>query len=347
MDRVHLLNVGVGDCTIIEHQSSRVSIIDICSGNSESERLGMNLTTAISIPQTVSAPPIGSYQGGMRSAISNRSGNYAMKARQTNPVDYLTDKLKKDSIFRFILTHPDMDHMDGLDRLISEVKMSVFWDSGVRRTKPTFNRGGYKEADWDCYERLRDDLVEGVQVLQPRAESFFRYANRNADDSTGGDGLHILSPSDGLINKAIQSENMNDGSYVLLFKSAGGNMIFAGDAHDNTWEHIIENYANEVSNCKFLLAPHHGRNSGASFEYLDVLKPELTLFGNAKSDHLAYQQWNQRNLKFHTQNQCGNVVVDTSSGDLALYIENEKYARASQFSTYQDSVSQYYYLDRI
>ena len=35
MARVHLMNVSPGDCTIIEHVSGRVTMIDICDGNLE------------------------------------------------------------------------------------------------------------------------------------------------------------------------------------------------------------------------------------------------------------------------------------------------------------------------
>jgi hypothetical protein len=33
MARVHFLNVGQGDCCIIEHVSRRTTLVDICKGN--------------------------------------------------------------------------------------------------------------------------------------------------------------------------------------------------------------------------------------------------------------------------------------------------------------------------
>lgn len=35
MARVHILNVSPGDCTLIQHNSGRVTGIDICGGNLE------------------------------------------------------------------------------------------------------------------------------------------------------------------------------------------------------------------------------------------------------------------------------------------------------------------------
>ena len=37
---------------------------------------------------------------------------------------------------------------------------------------------------------------------------------------------------------------------------------FTGDAHDNTWEHLLENHEDDIKNVDILFAPHHGRDSG-------------------------------------------------------------------------------------
>jgi len=348
MARVHLLNVGEGDCTIIEHDSGRRSMIDICSGNYNDHRLGMNLRTAIRDPMAViNSREDVSLRSGMKAAISNSFGNYGMKNKPTNPVLYLESKLVSREIFRFILTHPDMDHMDGFDQLISRIGINCFWDSGVRRAKPDFNCGRYEESDWDRYCHVRDDQEHGVKVLGVGAGHRFKYANWSEDGSFDDDGLYILAPNRKLVNQSILTGNMNDGSYVLLFKSAGGDMIFAGDAHDKTWEYVIENHSDDIKNCKFLLAPHHGRESSGNFDFLDVIQPALTLIGCAKSEHLAYQKWEQRGLKFYTQNQCGNMIIDTANGKFTIYIENETFARNCQSQTFQDTFSGYYYLDSV
>ena len=58
---------------------------------------------------------------------------------------------------RFILTHPDMDHLDGFDELMNTYGILNFWDSGVRKDKGDFRQcPNYKEADWDRYVRVRD-----------------------------------------------------------------------------------------------------------------------------------------------------------------------------------------------
>src|SRR5205814_1526437 len=117
----------------------------------------------------------------------------------TNPIAYAKD-LGINSLFRFILTHPDMDHMDGLDKLLDAISTINYWDSGARRPKPNFDNCPFLESDWDRYESLRDGKEPGVKTIQKLAGELFSFANQNEDKTGAGDGLHILAPDQNLLN---------------------------------------------------------------------------------------------------------------------------------------------------
>ena len=73
--------------------------------------------------------------------------------------------------------------------------------------------------------------------------------------------------------------------------------------------------------------------------YLDILKPKLTLFGNASSEQLDYSSWNNRKLWHITNNQAGNVVLDFNKvGYIDVYVENrslaEKYNKHIYYNEY-------------
>jgi beta-lactamase superfamily II metal-dependent hydrolase len=112
----------------------------------------------------------------------------------------------------------------------------------------------------------------------------------------------------------------------MLYRSGGGRILIPGDAHDETWENIVDNYARDVANCSVLFAPHHGRRSGCNFDFLDVVRPKLTLFGCASSGHLAYEEWSSRNLPVITNNQAGNIVLEIGSAEIDVFVENEDFA---------------------
>ncbi len=323
MSKVHLLNVNKGDCTIFEHASGRTTMIDISAGNIGKEQ---ELLKSLSELLEITKP----------------KGNFNMCNSPTNPIDYLKNTLSFDKLFRFILTHPDMDHLDGFNKLADCVSINNFWDSGARKDKPDFNGSPFKEEDWDRYEKYRDCEEDYVTIISPIAGSRFFYANKNEDGTNGGDGLYILAPSKHLIDEANNSEDFNDCSYVILYKSSGGDIIVAGDAHDKTWDFILDNYEDDIKNCKFLLAPHHGRKSNRNYNFLDIMQPELTLFGCASSEHLSYSAWNNRKLDYLTQNQCGNMVLESTNSNLNVFIENEKFAKKICDNSYRNDIDYYY-----
>lgn len=312
--RIHYLNVKSGDCIIFERPSSgRVTVIDICCGN---------LT-----PEAVEEAK----------RLKKLPGDYGMRNNPTNPVDYLTSKGISE-IWRFILTHPDMDHMDGIKNLFVNKEVLHFWDCGIRREKPDFEENGpYLEEDWDFYEDLISDKVDGTKVITPQAGDVGKYWNADNDKKEGnGDYISIVAPDDELIKSANDNGDINDASYVIVYCSSAGRIIFPGDSNDKTWEYILQKHKDLVSDAAVLFAPHHGRKSERDYSFLDVVKPRVSFFGCAPSEQLAYSAWQNRGLLYFTNNQCGNVHVYPVDKKVEVYIENYKYANDyTNGNTYQ------------
>jgi len=299
MGVVHFLNVNEGDCSWIQHYSGYNTIIDISAGNL----------------------PISNDKSGLLES-------YMQKNNPVNPIDYLKSCGVKE-IFRFILTHPDMDHMDGIKALFNNFVVSNFWDTENNKViDKNTGFGKYNEEDWNFYQELRKNSVGlGVKLLHLYSNSKGEYYNRDENNNhNGGDGLNILAPTQVLVAEANKTGTYNDCSYVILYCSDGMKIIFAGDSEQKTWDYILQNYSELVSNVDILLAPHHGRKTGGNDDYLDVLKPKLTLFGNAKSEYLDYNSWNNRKLIYITNNQAGNIIIDTSTR--SIYVTNEEFAKS-------------------
>ena len=306
MAEIHVLNVGQGDCIIFKSNKGHVSIFDICGGN---------------LPYDEQTEQIES----LLKAVALK-GNYQMCKHPTNPIKFLKEQLRPSEIFRFILSHPDMDHMDGFNNLFDEYNVLNFWDSGIRKQKPDFSENKYDEQDWDRYVKVRDKQ-ERITIVYPRAGSKGKYYNMD-DGGGGGDFVSIYAPNKELIDAANDNGDMNDGSYVLVYRSAGGRILLPGDAHDKTWEFVLENYSDELVETEFLVPPHHGRDSNRSWDFLDVMEPKFSVLGCAASKDLAYQAWNNRALEKITQNQAGNIAIYPDSNGLSVYVENDKFAEA-------------------
>jgi beta-lactamase superfamily II metal-dependent hydrolase len=320
----HVLNVGQGDCIILKSNNNRITLFDICGGNisEEKDRVALGLLEKASV-----------------------LGNFKMCKHPTNPLTFLKNKMGSTSVFRFILSHPDMDHMDGFDNLMDDFTVSNFWDSGVRKDKPDFAGSPYYEEDWDRYVQVRDGNEDDVTIINPKAGARNKYFNQD-DDGGGGDFIYIYAPDSNLVNEANSSENsdvINDASYVIVYRTQGGRILLPGDAHDKTWEYVLEHYEDQLKDCECMVAPHHGRDSGRSWDFLDTIKPKFSVLGCASSQHLAYDAWNRRDLEKITQNQAGNVAVYPRNDGLSIYVENDKFVTAYGGDTsIQDNYGNYY-----
>lgn len=316
---IYFLNVKEGDCNIIRHDGGHVSVIDICNGNAGGEGRSVN-----------------------EIAFSQR-GNYHMKDHPTDPIAFMNNLGIKD-IFRFVLTHPDMDHMDGIERLFKAFSVGNFWDTdNNKKMDSDSDWGQYKESDWEFYQSIRKS-TENPKALQFLAGDEKEYFNK----PNGGDGLYILGPSQELVDDANESEDYNNLSYVLLYKTHGKKIIFGGDSEDKEWDFILENYEDEVKNVDVLFAPHHGRKSGGNDDYLDVLNPKLSLLGNASSQDLDYAAFNRRGLKHYTNNQCGNIALNTAGANgIAVYCQNEKFAKDEDPTTFYSNLYGGWYLTTV
>lgn len=310
MEVVHFLDVGQGDCSIIGHQSGRITMIDVCNARSlTSEIFGQLLDN--------------------KSMIADQ--NYE------NPISYLK-KFGVNKIFRFIATHPDMDHIDGIADIFSEFRPQNFWHTRTNKVIESHSLR-FRKRDWDTYRHLCNGTSEESYFSRSlELYSGFKGPYYNQLDSTGGqcDNLDILSPTPELIRMANQTEKYNDASYVILFRSRAGKVLFCGDSHDNTWNHLLQNHYRDICDIKLMVAPHHGRDSGRDRTFLDHVRPTLTIFGRAKSKHLAYDAWRNRSLSYVTSNQSGSVVAYINPQGMHIYFSNESYARSVNSNTFYD-----------
>ena len=331
MATIHFLNVKNGDCSVIEHNSGRITVIDVC-----------NAKTPDPVMEAVSAS-LAKRERGV-------SGNFQQKKYPVNPIAYMREH-NIGSIFRYIQTHPDMDHMGGIAALFEALNPSNFWDTDNMKELASSSWAGspYSEEDWKFYKSLRDTNPQNdPKRLTLLSGSRGQFYNKGEDGSDGGDGLHILAPTQELVDAANEADDeYNDCSYVLLYRTEGNRIVFGGDSHDDTWEHILTKHGNDVADIDLLIAPHHGRESGRSYEFLDVLNPTLTFFGNARSEHLAYDAWYRRRLPIVTNNQANCMVVDVEASSMLLYVTHENFARRRNSETFYNDAIRAWYVGRI
>ena len=332
MPTIHFLNVKGGDCSIIEHYSGHETVIDVC-----------NAKRAEPIAEAVLAEFAKMDRG--------ISGNFQQKSHPVNPISYMRAHGIA-NVFRYFQTHPDMDHMDGIEALFREFRPTNFYDTDNTKEMRSAEWQGspYRESDWKFYKRLRDTNPQ----TNPKRLALYSgsddgpYRTENWEGQAGGDGIRMLAPTPELVAAANKADQDYNGcSYVILYHTGSNRIVFGGDSHDETWEHILAHHKVAVTDVDLLIAPHHGRKSGRSYKFLDTLTPTLTFFGNARSEHLAYDAWRNRGLSIVTNNQANCMVVDASTSPMTLYVTHENFAKAVNPITWYSAAFMAWYVGPI
>jgi len=324
LNTFHFLNVKDGDCSIIKHGSGHLSVVDVCNARKPPQtQQEQTLRAALNLLEQSALE-----KGAELIAHASRSPkNYGQKKYPDNPIEYL-HKHYEYSIFRYMLTHPDMDHMDGIKDLFELFSPGNFYDTSNNKEIDSWNGSPYREEDWRFYKNLRDTRPTN----DPKRLEIFSgddgiHRTKDWSGQPFGDRFYTLAPTPALVDQANEkSGDYHDLSYVVLWFSPVGRILMCGDSHDATWEHILENHAELVRDVDIMIAPHHGRKSSRDWSFLDTVNPKLTLFGNAQSKHLAYDAFRSRNLEYITNNQAGYIVVDCNLGSMKVFVKNQFFA---------------------
>jgi beta-lactamase superfamily II metal-dependent hydrolase len=249
-----------------------------------------------------------------------------------DPIDWFRATIGT-HMWRFVLTHPDKDHMSGIRRLLSEsreIDVLHFWDYDHTRTRTErdypYNPAGW--LDWRWYEGFHHQRTwEGV--TWPKRIHPLRGDTGNfwTDDS-----LEILSPSRTLIADCDARDEYNDSSYVIKISHGRTSRALApGDVEDKGWNEMIE--AGLRLRANVLVASHHGRNSGYSERALDLIRPEVVIISSdeipAKED--AIDKYKRRAQVFSTREHGTLTVRMHDGGDLEI-LDTSSGTRLASFS---------------
>jgi beta-lactamase superfamily II metal-dependent hydrolase len=221
---------------------------------------------------------------------------------------------KNKGITRFISTHPDEDHLQGLTALNEKIGIANFYCVKNAATKPD------ESEDFVKYRAFRD-----------ADNAFYIYEGCNrkwmnqSDEVRKTSGIQILWPKienehfKEALQAAAEGGSPNNISAIIKYSLEGGaTFLWMGDLETAFMESIEADVT--LPKVDILFAPHHGRESGRIPDsMLKKMSPKIIIVGEAPSEHLHYYPG------YHTitQNSAGDIHFECNEGKVHIFTSND------------------------
>lgn len=206
-------------------------------------------------------------------------------------VNYLKSLEKDIDLEYLIATHPDSDHVGGMQKVFKDLKVKNFYYP--------FD-APHNTATWNNVLNLAKD--ENCNILD---------ANPGTTLEIGGAILKFIQP-------AIDYKDNNEDSVVTLLDYNNTEVLIAGDAETATEKDMVEQ--NLLVDVDVLRVAHHGSSTSSTKEFLNIVKPEHSIISVGKDNSYGHPNNNVLNRlievgsKVWRTDKNGNIVL-TSNGN--------------------------------
>ena len=222
-------------------------------------------------------------------------------------------------VTRFISTHPDEDHICGLEYLDKHINILNFYCVENKAKKPDHS------PSFSYYCKLRDNKDKHYYVHQGCKRKWMNDNDVLDGKNYGSSEINFLWPD--VTNKefkkalalAEKGNAVNNLSPIFTY-SGYVKAMWMGDMEDDFLEKVKDQI--EWPEIDILFAPHHGRKSGTvPKDILKKLDPTVIVIGEAPSKHLNYYQ----GYNTITQNSAGDITFQCSEDRFHIYTSKTEY----------------------
>ncbi|MFJ7732659.1 DNA internalization-related competence protein ComEC/Rec2 [Lysinibacillus sp. NPDC097231] len=254
--KITFLNVGQGDCTIIELPFRRAVYVVDSGGLLRFEQ---------ELWKTSDSP----YEVGRQVVVP------FLKGKGIRSIDI------------FIVTHADADHVEGAEEVLQEINVHEIHVTPGSMDEPV----------------MRDLMMEAKKQKVPVKEKM-----QGTSWHIGKTSFYYLWPHD------TQYEG-NDDSIVLYLQQGTFRALFTGDLEEYGERQLIKLYDTQLANLMLLKAGHHGSKTSSIEPFVELLRPELTIFSAGLNNRYRHphnevvERFTSRNLSTLTTGIDGSIEV--------------------------------------
>jgi beta-lactamase superfamily II metal-dependent hydrolase len=208
-------------------------------------------------------------------------------------------------IDHLIFTHPHDDHIGGIFNLLSEIKVTRFYDNGFSN----FNSTIYG----DYITLVRNDLSKYI-ILQ------------------NGESLELGDVTISILNPILPpTGNTNDDSIVLKLSYGDINVLLTGDMGRLRESRILK--ANMDLKSRIIKVSHHGDNDASTSDFLKGVNPETAIISVATYSKYArpgkavLDRLRKKGAKIYRTDIHGSIKIVTNGKTYSVHTEKADQGR--------------------
>ena len=249
--KVNFINVGEGDCILIE-APNKINILIDGGGTPQSD---FDVGSKIVVPY--------------------------LRRKGINEIDLL------------ILTHPHLDHLEGLLPVLKEFKVGMVLDSGLI-------------CDISAYKEFISLIQKkGIPYHKAKAGDNFIFSN-NLE-------IFLLNP---LYDSYFYDESdFNNASIVVKLFYKNADFLFTGDIEGAAekklliWQNILQSDVLKVG--------HHGSSTSTNLEFLDKVDPGIAVITVGKNNfghpsQKIIERLEDKNIQIYRTDEDGTIIIRTN-----------------------------------
>ena len=196
------------------------------------------------------------------------------------------------------LTHPDMDHLEGLLPVLKEMKVNLVVDSGVQYQDKTY---------LDFLSLIQED--ENISYYQTRAGDVIQI--------TPEIEFFILNPYK--TSNCVIENDFNNNSIVLKLQYKNTDFLFTGDIEEAAEINLLSR--NSLLKSDILKVAHHGSSSSTGDLFLEKVKPEVAII-SVGSNNFGHPH---SNVIKKLEKKCQKVFRTDLNGTIIVKSNGSKY----------------------
>lgn len=123
--------------------------------------------------------------------------------------------------------------------------------------------------------------------------------------------------------KTSESDSVNNNSVIMLVENIDGNMLFTGDAQEETEDAFIEKLGR--IDCQILQVAHHGSNTGTKYKNISIIMPEYAIISVGTNNMYGHPSQevidtlNEVGSNIKRTDECGAVKLTMQRGKITVW----------------------------